>query len=509
MMNTEKLNTALSYFVADFRTWLPEKLTAQQVQQCLDLLSKSDRSAYLSTDSRAKQHELLIDIGSLAKMAANAPSILAPSWKGSIQQLQTLLTEIKNVRNNHAHHTADLTLPEVEAALKAMAEVLEGFQRSTQARHLRVLHIAFQASNAAHSSSMTANWRKRLQAKRALVWMEIFYQEPRPDVQNFLKAFVSGGNSYQGDHAELVRARLVRHFTELGLIAGQQLTEKGQAVLRSGMLRANEMGKYRICWIPSAPLLQGRIVYFERHRAEHHQQDKARHTHLGLSLEQHFKLASDKSAKPLPFEIKASGNPDLSEDFTEQVGSTATFDMHWRWESLQKTHLYLTGNIQDGKDKDTTFPTQELAIDLAPLTLLMQVFPDWNTKRQRLAVEMENRNNEALKSFAQDFNFENQFEFDRIEFKRVPLMPKDKVNASKWRDALLVFALQADYLAYEAWQAKCLEMIALPAFLDYQLDSPTPVSFLQRHFADINASHRGAEFWHLAAPHDLSPTTTA
>lgn len=359
--------------------------------------------------------------------------------------------------------------------------------------------------------SMTATWKKQVKAESQLIYLEINYLEKREDVQAFLRNFAEGKSTYKGEHAALVQERLVKYFQDQGLLDGNQLTPEGQQALDSGQVQAREIGKYRIWWLPSAPLLQGRIVYFERFSADTSDtgQNKIGHTSLGLSKDQHFKLSREKQPVPLRFDITQSGNAAVQPDFVESIGGRSNINILWRWEGLTINHISLSGDIQTGKENLIHFDAQKLSVAPPVDEYLHKVFPNWDTLRQRLRISHKGLSISILRDFTKDFNFEQAHGFDSIEFSRVPLMPLDLEHAQSWRDSLLVDALQATYLSKEAWQAQCDAVQRHAAFEDYPLASPAPDAFLLSYYGQINSAQRGADFWHLAAPLDLFPTAIA
>jgi hypothetical protein len=511
-MNKEKLDTALSVFIADFRDWLPAKLAHAEIQQWAGCLPPVQRKTWQNATDSARKFEILIDIGPMAQVATDQPGILRSFWEGTSDDLQKYLKRIRDARNLSAHQSEQLKAKDCEDAFQAMVKVLDGFERAQTAKSIQALLQAFKTANNLGTSMMTATWKKKIKLLSATLYMEIAYQEKRKDIQDFLAAFAKGSTNYKGEHAELVRERLAVYFAKQGFIQGDELTLKGKQVRDTALVEATEIGKYQIWYTSQAPLLDTRILYFERQSPAYGPQNhtqKPRHGPLNLTSGHHFRLATEKVEAAASFRITQSGNPDVPQDFSSPDNHQSFADLVWRWDDSTATQLTLTAALDTDTKQPRIFPAQRLGMPIDTTPYLTGLFPDWRPQQKRLGIATAGLSIGVLRSFTQDFHWKNKLGFDQIDFKQVPLMPLDLQEAQRWRDALLADALLPHYLGQADWEARRTATNGLPGFLDFQLDSPEAGSFLQTHFGKTDAVNRGADFWHLAAPLDLFPTSKA
>lgn len=343
---------------------------------------------------------------------------------------------------------------------------------------------------------MKATLKKHLSINCYDAFLTIEKSEERDDVKYFLNDFNNGKKTFKD---ETVQKRVEDYLKKERLINGAGLTEQGRDVLYSGKMLFREKGKYRIWLVEKDNFLGNRILHFQRQKIverKYSESNKITTKKIDVFNIDHELLPINSRETE---KIKVIKNDDNKIDASKKQNEA--IKLIWEWDEMEKSDYYFEGAINNKNFEQNLFKSDE---NLEKWFL--NICPEWDKKEKRLRIELP-QNNEEIKNFQKDITDYNKEDFNSLEFKSVPLMPKDLNTAEDWRDALLKEDLKNEYINETDFSTLSNKLIKHEAFNVYRekINLPLIPDFLENLQNHNEKSKQTSEFWHLSAPFDLNP----
>ncbi|HQB09156.1 MAG TPA: hypothetical protein PLW37_04745 [bacterium] len=343
---------------------------------------------------------------------------------------------------------------------------------------------------------MKATLKKHLNVSCYDTFLTIEKSEERGDIKNFLNDFDNGKKTFKD---VTIQKRVEDYLKKEGLINETGLTEQGREVLNTGKMLFREKGKYRIWLVEKDNFLKNRILHFERQKIVEKNNSESEHITpkiIDIFSMDHELLPIDSRETE---KIKVIKNDDNKIDASQKQNEKIL--LIWEWDEMEKSDYYFEGAVNNRKIEQNLFKSDE---NLEKW--FSSIYPEWNKKEKRLKTELPQKV-EEIKNFQKDTAEYNKKDFDSLEFKSVPLMPKDLNTAEEWRNALLKKDLKNEYINETDFSTLSNKLIKNEAFNVYRENIKPPVvsDFLEKLQSSNEKSKQTSEFWHLSAPFDLNP----
>lgn len=345
---------------------------------------------------------------------------------------------------------------------------------------------------------MKATLKKHLNVSCYDTFLTIQKEEARNDIEDFLKDFDSGKKTFKD---ETVQKRVEDYLKKEKLINDSGLTEQGREVLNTGKMFFTEKGKYRIWLVEKDNFLKNRILHFERQKIVGKNNSESEHIApkiIDIFSMDHELLPIDSCETE---KIKVIKNGDNKIDASKKQNEAIDIKLVWEWDEMERSDYYFEGAINSRTIEQKLFKSDE---NLEKW--FSSIYPEWDKKEKRLKTELPQKV-EEVKNFQKDIADYNKEDFNSLEFKNVPLMPKDLNTAKDWRDAILKESLKNEYINETDLLILSNKLIKHEAFNVYRENIKPPVvyDFLENLQNYNERSKQTSEFWHLSAPFDLDP----
>lgn len=343
---------------------------------------------------------------------------------------------------------------------------------------------------------MKATLKKHLNVSCYDTFLTIQKAEERKDIKDFLKDFDNGKKTFKD---ETVQKRVEDYLKKEELIKDTGLTEQGREVLNTGKMLFREKGKYRIWLVEKDNFLKNRIIHFERQKIVGKNNSESEHITPKIvdifSMDHELLPINSRETE----KIKVIKNDDNKIDASKKQNGEIL--LIWEWDEMEKSDYYFEGAVNNRKIEQNLFKSDE---NLEKW--FSSIYPEWDKKEKRLKTELPQKVQE-IKNFQKDIADYNKESFNSLEFKNVPLMPKDLHAAEEWRDALLNEDLKREYINETDFSTLSNKLIKQEAFNVYRKNiKPPAVSDFLENIQNYNEkSKQASEFWHLSAPFDLNP----
>lgn len=325
---------------------------------------------------------------------------------------------------------------------------------------------------------------KNIQLNSAIVYLKFEKEINRKDIQEYLK-----GKQFNNS---LIENRVKDYLKNIKVFDEKyQLTALGHTVMETGMLPTVEEGKYQIWFTNRDSYFGNKIFYFKRFQPSREGSDER--LQISFDEDEHFYLPTESNSfsnlKLLP----------IKDYFGQNRSHTEHISFRWTWENLEKSSFVFDGQLGKGENviklKPTSIPCKEEVKDL-----IEQMLPNWDKKNERLKIYFGEVSEHSKLSFEE--NQESQWNDFKVQFQKIPLIPYNKDEATKWRNWLISENLRKEYLSPSDFENTVIEINEKEGFKSYSqsLDIPKPETFSSIVKKDALA------FWHLNAPSDLNPT---
>lgn len=344
---------------------------------------------------------------------------------------------------------------------------------------------------------MKATLKKQLNVSCYDTFLTIEKGEKRDDIKDFLNDFDNGKKTFKD---KIIQKRVEDYLKKEGVINETGLTEQGRKVLKTGKMLFREKGKQRIWLVENDRFLGNRILHFERQEIVGKNNSESEYIapkNIDIFNMEHELLPIDSRETE---KIKVTKDDDDKFNVSPKQVQIAV-KLIWEWDGMEGSDYYFEGFVNKKQVRQNPFKSTE---NLEKW--FSSICPEWNKKEKRLETKLPQKV-EEIKNFQKDVSDYNKEGFDSLEFKNVPLMPKDLHVAEEWRDALLKESLKNEYINETDFSALSYKFMKHEAFNVYREEVNRPVVsvFLENLQNYSEKSKQTNEFWHLSAPLDLNP----
>lgn len=329
---------------------------------------------------------------------------------------------------------------------------------------------------------MKVTLEKEVRLESAVAYLRFEKDVKRQDIQDYLN-----GKHFRDN---LIENRVKEYLKNIGVFDEKyQLTKLGNSVRESGILPTAEEGKYRIWFTQQDSHFGNRVLYFKRVQPHGSNEGKL---DLELDNDGHYYLPTKENDFG---KLKLLSE---REYFGKRLRGRTQLSLRWSWQGVESSEYVFNGKIDDGKSNISVaskgIPCEENLNDY-----IQQIFPDWDSKNQRLKVSFGGLVDESRSSFT--FDGELPWREFSVEVQGLPLMPDSKQDAKEWRNWLVKEELKQDFLDARDFERVVVKTNEQPAFSFFRsdLDCPKPQQFSSTVEDDTLA------FWHLNAASDLNP----
>jgi hypothetical protein len=339
---------------------------------------------------------------------------------------------------------------------------------------------------------------RKVEMKKAVVYLSLESGVARPDIQNYLKS----GQPFAND---VVERRVRDYLHRKGILGAQnQLTTFGQKVVSSGIMPETEEGKYQIWYTINDPLFGNRIFYFNRVKPE----KMIRPDDLVQADEQ---MILNTSFFSLPINGRDGRYGHDSIEFTvkyiapyKEARNAETIDCQWTWTDLLHSSFTFNGTLEE-KIRINKEKSVDLKIDLNQW--IYRIIPNWNSTTGRCKLKIENISTDDIYRYFSYSGSRSREGFDVCRYENLPVEPYDAEEARIWRNWLLKSEIETRYIHPDDYSAIVDDINRKEGFFSYSdtLDVPEIRSFIDGELDHGKKSDRNAAYWHLAAPLDLIP----
>ena len=338
---------------------------------------------------------------------------------------------------------------------------------------------------------------RKLKLKSAVVYLKLQRKVIRDEIKEYLNSNITFDN-------KIVSERIKRYLCDNGIYDNQyNLTNEGQKVKETGLIKEKEEGKYQIWYTQNDSVFGNRIFYLKRMKPVDYP--------VGLK-----DVESDFSGTFSSLPVRNDQNPDseftvinTAKKYEEKKEEEIT--CIWTWNDLIDSKFSFAGKFMTNKDDKPCVDVidnnkvLDLNIDLCPF--ISSIIPDWNEITKRCRFKIDNIKNDETYTHFEYSGRHLRDGYESCQYEKLPVEPYNLEEAKKWREKIINIELDKGYIHPDDFTGCIITTNQKEGFAAYsdQLDDDIPE--LRNYLLEIDPakkSSRSKNYWHLAAPMDLN-----
>ncbi len=263
---------------------------------------------------------------------------------------------------------------------------------------------------------MKATFTKNIRIQTTTAYFIFEKEQERQDIQSFLQ-----GEKFDN---ETINNRVKEYLQKLSILDDLgSVTPKGEKVLETGKLFVREEGKYKIWFVSGDSFIGTKILYFKRVSPQ--KDSTLRKLNINFEDENYF----------LPVGREAFSNLKLivnNEILGANQKAENDISLNWIWEDLEKSLYTFAGQIDKNNIK-----SHSINSDINLNEFIKRVFSDWDYNYSRLKIRYKDLKDDDKIYFKINTLNHQYYDFEKVTFSDIPIMPYNRENALEWRDWLL------------------------------------------------------------------------
>jgi len=340
---------------------------------------------------------------------------------------------------------------------------------------------------------MKVTLKRKIYLYTAYVYLKLQKKVLRNDIREYLNGNLTFSN-------DIVTKKIDQYLSDLKILNQGKLTEKGNEILKSGLISEPEEGKYKIWYTKNDPMFGSKIFYLTRAKPEKYNNELKNFDTTFINIS---KFLSIDGVPDYECDFLINKIADYYEE-TREEKIICKWILLWNNELKKiETKIYFEGMILIDNEPAKINEKKEYLYDI-DISQFPEILPDWNEKTGRRRFKL----NEKIDYNYFEYSGENPCKnFESCSYDKLRVEPYNEDEAIEWRNNIINLELKEGYVHPDDFIDSVISSNQKDGFSAYKQHLDNNIPDLNEYLSKLDSNikiDRSPDYWHLAAPMDLN-----